>query len=399
MRVGFNARYLCDPGLRGVNRYSFCLLRALENTPDVEICLLSEERYPVHELYRSALRAQVRNLPASRTLFWEQWVLPRYLRKFKPDVFHAPADGGLPLRKVCPYVLTFHGVPDLTLAFLASSGELVGDLDDYLDMKSRDGSRVDGVLQSLRARLLRRLYLNAADLVITVSEFSRQELVRFMGLSPQIVRVIHEAADDQFAEPLSARYLDEVRAKHGLPPRFVLFVGGFDRRKNVATLLKVFSGVRRAMPGVALVLVGIGGDIEGCQRQAAALGLQEGESVLFLQRLPDRELAALYRTASLFTTLSWHEGFCLPLVEAMTCGAPVLASAFGALPEILGDGGWLVDPRQPDEVVQVMRMILDRAEVRDELRARALSRSRAFSWQKTALETVTAYNELCTGCA
>jgi glycosyltransferase involved in cell wall biosynthesis len=399
MRVGFNARYLYDPGLRGLNRYSFCLLRALENIPDVEICLLSEQRYPVHQFYTSALRAQVTNLPASRTLSWEQWVLPRYLGRLKPDVFHAPADGGLPLWKACPYVLTFHGVPDQSLASLVSSGELVGDVVDYLDMSSNGWSRVEGALQSLRARLLRRVYLHAADLVITVSEFSKRELVRFMGLSPQIVRVIHEAADDQFAEALPPRYLHAVRAKHRIPTRFVLFVGGFDQRKNVSTLLKAFSQVRRAKPDVALVLVGIGGDMEGCQRQAAALGLQQGESIFFLRRLPDPELAALYRTAALFMTLSWHEGFCLPLVEAMTCGAPVLASPFGAIPEILGDGGRLVDPRCPDEVVEVMRTILDRAEVQDELRARALSRSKAFSWQKTALETVTAYSELCAGCA
>src|SRR5688572_12028542 len=112
MKVGFNARYLYDPGLRGLNRYTVCLLRALQDIPDIEMCLVSEERFPVHDFYQSALRAQVMNLPASRTVLWEQWALPRYLKTVKPDVFHAPAEGGLPLRKACPYVLTYHGVPD-----------------------------------------------------------------------------------------------------------------------------------------------------------------------------------------------------------------------------------------------------------------------------------------------
>ena len=112
----------------------------------------------------------------------------------------------------------------------------------------------------------------------------------------------------------------------------------------------------------------------------------------------DPELAALYRATSLFTTLSWHEGFCLPVVEAMTCGAPVLASTFGALPEILGEGGSLVDPRDLDAIVTAMRTILSRSEVQAEMRARSLQRAKSFSWQKTARETLTAYMDVCTPC-
>src|SRR5437870_7143430 len=193
MKVGFNARYLYDPGLRGFNRYTLCLLRALQEIPGVEICLVSEERYPVHELYRSALRAQVMNLSASRTLLWEQWVLPRYLKRLQLDVFHAPAEGGLPLRKVCPYVLTYHGVPDRSLALLVSSGELAGPLGNYFDTGL---TRVAGGWQRIPARLLSNLHLRAADLVITVSEFSKEELLRFRGLSSEKVRVVYEAADE-----------------------------------------------------------------------------------------------------------------------------------------------------------------------------------------------------------
>src|SRR5438445_12560689 len=115
MKVAFNARYLYDPGLRGFNRYSFCLLRELEKIADVEIWLLSEDRYPVHEFYRSALRAQVTNLRASRTLLWEQFLVLRYLRPLTPDVFHAPDAGGLPAEQPCPYVLTCPGVPERRL--------------------------------------------------------------------------------------------------------------------------------------------------------------------------------------------------------------------------------------------------------------------------------------------
>src|SRR5215510_3839707 len=134
MRIGFNARYLYDPGLRGLNRYSFSLLKALQSIPEVELHLFSEERYPVHRQYRSALRAQVTSVATSRTLFWEQFLLPRQLQHHRLDLFHAPAEGGLPIRKVCPYVLTYHGVPQRSLSALVRSAELPGVFESYFDV-------------------------------------------------------------------------------------------------------------------------------------------------------------------------------------------------------------------------------------------------------------------------
>jgi len=399
MKVAFNARYLYDPGLRGFNRYAFCLLRALEKIPGVEITLLSEERYPVHQVYKSALRAQIRNLSAPKTLLWEQWVLPRYLKRSRPDVFHAPADGGLPLRKQCPYVLTLHGVPVPSLASLVQAGELTGTASSYLDTASNRSSLLATSVDRIRAWLLRHIYLQAADLVITVSEFSKSELVRFLGLRPDRIRVIYEGADETFSQCLPPGYLEEVRAKYGLPSRFLLFVGGFDRRKNVSTLLRAFARITSREPDVALVLVGIGGDIDGCKLEATSLGFPNAGRVFFLHRISDRELAALYRSAMLFVTLSWHEGFCLPVVEAMTAGCAVLGSSFGAIPEIIGEGGWLVDPRRIDNVVEAITTILRQSGVRQELQSRALLRARSFSWEKAAKETVKVYEELSETCA
>ena len=242
--------------------------------------------------------------------------------------------------------------------------------------------------------MLSHAYIHVADVVVTVSEFSKRELVRFMGISPEKVRVIYEAADVLFAQPLPVDHIRQILVKYGIPQRFVLFVGGFDKRKNVATLLKAFTELKKGHPDVALVLVGIGGDIDGCRTQSIAAGLQDRKDVFFLHRLPDTELAALYRAASLFTTLSWHEGFCLPVVEAMTCGTPVLASSFGAIPEVLEGAGWLVDPRNLEEIVVGLRTMLEREDVREELKARSLLRARAFSWERAARETWALYSEL-----
>src|SRR5262245_20876554 len=154
MRIGFNARYLYDPGLRGLNRYTFSLLKALQIIPEVELHLFSEERYPVHAQYRSALRAGVTNIPAARTLIWEQFLLPRHLKHHKLDLFHAPAEGGLPARKVCPYVLTYHGVPHRSIAALVRSGELPGSFESYFDVSDNAPTGLGRALQDLRTRVL-----------------------------------------------------------------------------------------------------------------------------------------------------------------------------------------------------------------------------------------------------
>jgi glycosyltransferase involved in cell wall biosynthesis len=251
----------------------------------------------------------------------------------------------------------------------------------------------------LRSRALLNLYIRAADLVITVSEFSKEELVRYLGISPDKIRVTYEAPDERLVQPRSPEYIRGVRAKYGIPDCFVLFVGGYDKRKNVSALLRAFAALTTTHPDVGLVLVGIGGDIEDSRLQCRVLGMAEGRHVFFLERLSDPELGALYQAASLFATMSWHEGFCLPLAEAMACGAPVLASRFGAIPEILGGAGRLVDPRKVDEIADAMRTILREADLRSEMRARSLSRSSAFTWERTAEQTLEVYEELYRRCA
>jgi glycosyltransferase involved in cell wall biosynthesis len=245
----------------------------------------------------------------------------------------------------------------------------------------------------LRHQLLRLVYLRAADLVLTVSEFSKRELVQFMGIRPDKIRVIYEAADEVFGERVHFGKIDEVRTDIGIPGRFILNVGGFEKRKNVLTLVEAFAALKRSEADIALVLVGIGGDLHAVRNRSSALGLVEGRDIFLLTKISDRTLAALYTAATLFATLSWHEGFCLPVVEAMTCGAPVLGSRFGAIPEVLGGAGCLVDPRSLEQVIEVMGNILRNPSVQDDMRSRSTARAKEFSWRRAAEETFKAYEQ------
>jgi glycosyltransferase involved in cell wall biosynthesis len=241
--------------------------------------------------------------------------------------------------------------------------------------------------------LLRSVYLRAADKIIAVSNYGKWELVELLGVAEKKVEVIYEAADDRFYPDISEETVRQAKARYGLPDRYLLFVGSFDSWKNVNGLLRAFAEAKNVGVRHGLVLVGIGGDLHGAKNLARALELLEGRDVVFLERIHG-DLAALYRGATAFVTLSWGESFGLPVVEAMCCGTPVIVSNRGGLPEIVGDGGLLVDPRNPVEVVQAIKAVTSRTELQTHLRTEALGRAKAFSWKKTAEQTVKVYERL-----
>jgi len=389
IRIGFNARYLRDYNLRGFNRYTLSLLTELQNRGEFELVLFTDKRSPIHPAFAEAIRAEIVEITSPRVLIWEQLVLPMAFRRHHIDLFHALADGGLPAWKTCPYVLTYHHAPDKSLKHFIARGELSGRMDDYLD-----GDRgINGQYLKRRAELLRWIYLHSANRIIAVSRYGKWELVELLGVPEEKVEIIYEAADASFSPDVPRATVEEARARYDLPRRYLLFVSGFDRRKNVPGLLRAFHEAKRTGVQEALVLVGTGGDLPAAKLLARTLGLREGRDIVFLQRIHD-ELPAVYCGATAFVTLSWSESFCLPMLEAMSCGTPIIASNRGAIPEIMRDGGILVDPRNRDGAVQAIKEVTSRTDLRTKLRAEALKRAKEFSWQKTAEQTTLVYREI-----
>lgn len=391
LKLGINARFLWDYNLRGFNRYTFCLLKELQRRQGIEIHLYTERRYPVHPRFQEMLHCQIHLLDAPRSLVWEQYVLPTVLRRDGIDIFHAPADGGLPRRKTARYVLTYHHAADKGLQHMIRNREFPGRLDDYLETDDIGGTQ--GRLRRWRHGLMRSLYFRAADCIITVSAFAKWQLVHLLGVPEKSVKVIYEAPDEIFAVALPLAHIDRVLMKYGVSCPYVLFVGGYDKRKNPTTLLRVFADLQRLGATECLVLTGSGGDVATAKRYAQSLGLVEGRNLLFLERVHE-DLPALYQGAKLFITLSWEETFCFPLVEAMASGIPVVASCLGAIPEIIGDAGVLVDPRDTGHIVRTLRDLLASPDARRDLADRAARRAQFFSWNKAADETLVIYHEL-----
>jgi glycosyltransferase involved in cell wall biosynthesis len=329
-------------------------------------------------------------LADSGGVHWEQFAAPRALRKGDFSLFHAPAEHGVPFVSAVPTVLTIHSVTVHSYIELVAGGMLPGKASDYL-----------GPAADLRrwtwANLYWRLQIRRASHILTPSRYAKAEVHRFLRIPDALVDVTPLAVDDQFTRPAkSSAEISNTLKRLGIRSPYLLFVGGYEPHKNVRGLLDTFVAIRAWRPDLALVLVGTKGVPVEVAEKVRKCGLRPGADVHMLADLTD-DLADLYDGAELFVTLSWRETFCLPALEAMTRGVPVVASRWGATPEVVGDGGRLVDPRKSKEAADAIVEILSSPACREKWVSKALTAARRFSWQDTASKTLTVYQSLVSG--
>lgn len=247
---------------------------------------------------------------------------------------------------------------------------------------------------------LNRWYLNAtmplfcrrAGHIIAVSEQTKRDVVAAYGIPAGKVTVIYEAADPRF-QPQSAAAITAARSRFGLPDRYVLFVGTIEPRKNLGRVLAAFEQLHAERLTDALVIVGKRGWLydDFFARLEASPAKQ---AVIFPGFVPDANLPAVYAGAQALAFPSEFEGFGLPVLEAMACGAPVVCSSTSSLPEVAGEAAVLVDPLDQEALTDGLRRILANPALADDLRARGLAQAAHFSWERAAEETLAVYRRL-----
>ena len=234
-----------------------------------------------------------------------------------------------------------------------------------------------------------------AKKVITVSEHSANDIVSLYGLPRERVAVVYNGVAEDFHPTTEPAEMAELRNRLALPTdRFILFAGGADPRKNHQGLIRAYSRVAELLASHSLVMVGDAmhrfGDI---RETARTFGVED--RIVCAGQLSPADLRLLYSHADVFVFPSIYEGFGMPVLEAIACGAPVITSSTTALPEVGGDAAVLINPESVEELADAIVHVLEQPDLRDRLRVKGLQRAKQFTWERAARQTVAVYREIC----
>jgi len=375
MYVGLDGLPLTAPKT-GVGHYTWELARALaSNEPASRFELLYPSTYPQISLGKDEAEAAPGNLKLERVRVgeigrhWWSAGLPRYVRHHKVELFHG-TNFDIPLWRRCATVLTIH------------------DLSHFLHPETHEKRSVS------RARRRLPLMARTANAIITPTESVRLEVCEVLRVDPEIVFAIPEAARARF-RPLALAETTGVRERLGIGDDFLLAVGTLEPRKNLSLLVQAFAEVTQARPegNTQLVIAGGRGWLSS-PLFAAIESSPANDRIVLADYLQDDDLQALYSSCRAFIYPSIYEGFGLPPLEAMACGAPVIASRIAALEETTGGAALLFDPKSVTELTQHILQLLGNENIRRDLANAGLRRAAEFSWEQSVRRVLDIYREV-----
>lgn len=292
----------------------------------------------------------------------EMFSLERSLRKAGVDLFHCTKNYGVPLGGDLPVVTTVHDIIPLVLR--------------------HDYSRAFAKFQYFRWNFMNSLKVSKK--IITISDFSRDEICRYAPFVRDKVAVVPQGCDQQYGAGMSKEAALRIMATHGVTRPYILTMGGAEPRKNVAMLQNVHADNAAALPQDLVI---IGGEWYGRRLPVSS----RKDQVHTLQKVPAAVVVAAYTAAEAFVFPSLYEGFGLPVLEAMACGAPVLAHDGSSLRQVVGDAGLLADMRSPESCLQALQRLLSEASLRQELVQAGAAQVKRFTWEETARQTAAIY--------
>jgi glycosyltransferase involved in cell wall biosynthesis len=379
MKIGINTYFFKFPA-SGSGQYLLHLLQALAEV-DQENTYILLGPHPISEKTGTLIKFPHVVTPVPRlarrnasieNLVWEQFSAPSAARKANVDLFHVPYFAP-PFFPSSPGVITIHDVIPLRLPQYRTDPKMKA----YLQLITRAARK--------------------ATLIITISQHAKRDMIDALKIPAERIRVIYEAAGDEYRPINDAEVLAKMRARYELNGRYILYLGGLDLRKNVPQLVRAFAQLYQQLgdPDLQLLIAGNPDKQSGSlfpdpRPVAANLGMTGQIIYRFIE---EEDKPAIYSGASVFVFPSLYEGFGLTPLEAMSCGTPVICSNRTSLPEVVGDAAIILDPDNIHEMVDAMHSVLTNSELRADLHARSLQRAAQFNWRKTAAETIAAFEE------
>jgi glycosyltransferase involved in cell wall biosynthesis len=363
LKIGIDATVLAQRETVGISRFVSNLvenLAAIDRESEYYLCYRPRALKSAHRIWKPRdPRFHVRILqePFNRRLFREL------------DVFHSTYQRLPAYRDLAPYLGTLHDIFHMSQPEMASAETSARWAARYRDVAER------------------------SELVMTLSEFSKHEITRLLGVDPERVRVVPLAASANYA-PVSPEQSSATRRRYGLERPFVLFAGGGGGRKNLVGAVEAFAlALPDLGPDVCLAVSGSGGSAHAVALERARNARIE-ERVVFLGFVPESDFPSLMSASHVFFFPSLLEGFGLPALEAMACGAVVVASSTTSLPEVCADAAILADPSSARALADALIRAATNERLREDLRRRATLRAKEFSWRRVAEQTLALYREI-----
>ncbi len=379
MRIAINALFWASPAT-GSGQYVRHLVHHLaEVSPELELALVAPRHVSLADAPPGVGALPLDGPLAGNVgkLLAEQQLMPAAARRLGADLIHVPYFAP-PWRRPLPVVVTIHDLIPLLLPAYRG-GFLVRAYTAWVAYAAR-----------------------RADRIVTDSHASARDIIARLRVPPERVQVVYLAAEARFrpAPRESDTELQALRRRLGLPGDYLLYLGGFDRRKQVPELLRAYACSGLASQGLALVIGGRLPDADtpfspDPRRLVAELGL--ADAVHLLGWVDEADKPALYRGARAFCFPSAYEGFGLPPLEAIACGTPAVIGCGSSLEEVAGPGALAVPPGDVEALAEALRRLAEDDALHARLRASGLAHAATFSWAATARQTAAAYCEVAGG--
>ncbi len=371
MKIGIDARLaLHDP--HGISRYIYHFLHILADYDKQNTYVLYIDKPDVEGIL--PLRFEKRVLKSKNPFVWEQVLLPRAVKRDGIDILHCIANTApIILDKKILLFMTVHDVM-------------------YLD-RSNDALAPGNWYQRL-GKMYRTLIVpravRRADHIITVSQFSKKEICSKLRLDDSLIEVIYQGCE--FVQGDADYSIEQIKEHYGITGQYMISFGGIAPRKNTKRSLEVFALLQNKY-NLQLVVTGLP---EPLRKPFVDLAIKLNiiDKVRFLGFVPEGQLSLLLRNSKLLLFLTKYEGFGLPVLEGMLNGVPTIASNVTSVPEIAGDGAYLVNPDDDQAVLSAISDLLTNAEMRNSFIQKGLLRSKEFTWEKNTLQVLDAYERV-----
>jgi len=382
MRIGIDARFLTHPQPGGFKTYTTNIISALITLEQDHEWILIIDRPKQELIKQNTARVEYKIIKPkggwANVPLREQIQIPAYLHRYRPDIIHFPCNTGSILA-THPSVVTIHDSIEFLTKISFSQLPVAG-------MKR--------ALMVLYNKCVQRIVAQRADVVITDSNHSKLDITTYLKVPEHKIRVIPIAHADDFRPLHNKDTLNKLCISLNIPHRFIFALASASPRKNTIGLLRIYSLIPRELKRRYPLVILWSHPLLKNNIQREIQKLELSNYVHNLASVSDKELVLLYNAASLFVFPSLYEGFGLPVLEAMACGTPVVASNLTSIPEVAGDGAVLTNPHNEETYANLIVNIIKNNEIQKSLIKAGLIQSRKFSWRKTAKLTLEVYREV-----